>query len=229
MKHTNYQTITDKAKSLEHEELKRAMIAHGGFYAWSEENGDCPLIAINPDGSAPEPQDIEVTQIALIGGRLEFSGVDKQYGVPVDFRLEDIFSDQISTIIDCIPATDSVSDVSIPIPGNLCKPKLGDKVWVFNMDRRDKARDRYGEITKVGKKYFYVKTGIHSEERFYIETLQHDGGECSPYLELYPSQEACEYHKEAEEKKRAISNRLFRFLTDEEACELYDTLTARDI
>lgn len=230
MKHSNYQTKINEIKALECEELKLALEAHGGCYEWGGENiGSGPIIAINPDSSVPEPLDIEITKVAVVDDHLEISGTNKKDGEPVAFDIDDIFAGHLSFIIDYIPATDKVSDVSIPLPPKTYKPQVGDKVWLFNTDRRDKASDRYGEITKIARKYFYVKSGIHSEERFYMDTFKHDNGECSPCYELFVSKEACEFCQKVKENRRAIGNRLLQFLTDEEACELYETLSKRDI
>lgn len=121
----------------------------------------------------------------------------------------------------------NVSGTSASMKTKPLIPKVGDNVWIFNKDRRDKANDRYGEITRIGKKYFYVRFGIYNEARFETTTLIHDNGKCSPRYELYPSQEACEFHKEAEKKKHILSDSLLIYLTDEEATSLYNTLIER--
>lgn len=113
MKHSDYQAKVNELKALEHEELKRAIEAHGDSYEWDSENGGSyPIIAINSNKSEPEPQDIEITKVAIIDGRLKISGVDNKYGGPVKFDADDIFAGHLSFIIDYIPATDEVSDVS---------------------------------------------------------------------------------------------------------------------
>lgn len=229
MKHSDYQAKVNELKALEHEELKRAIEAHGGSYEWDSENGGSyPIIAINSNKSEPEPQDIEITKVSIVDGQLKISGVDNKYGEPIKFDTDDIFAGHLSFIIDYIPATNEVSDVSIPLSPIVYKPQVGDKVWLFNTDRRDRASDRYGEVTKIARKYFYVKSGTYLEERFHMDTLRHDSGEYSPCYELFVSKEACEFSKKAEENRRAISNHLFRFLTDEEAFELYERLSKRD-
>lgn len=229
MKHSDYQAKVNELKALEYEELRRAIEAHGGSYEWdSKSGGSYPIIAINSNKSEPEPQDIEITKVTIVEGCLKISGVDNKYGEPVAFDTDDIFAGHLSFIIDYLPATDEVSDVSIPPHPKTYKPQIGDKVWLFNTDRRDKSSDRYGEVTKIARKFFYVKSGIHSEERFYIDTLKHDNGEYSSSYELFASREACEFCKKAAENRRAISNHLYQFLTDEEACELYERLSKRN-
>lgn len=230
MKHSDYEAKVNDLKALEYKELRRAIEAHGGSYQWDSENGGSyPIIAINQNKSEPEPQDVEITKVAIVEGCLKISGVDNKYGEPVVFEVDDIFAGHLSFIIDYIPATDEVSNVTFPLPPKIYKPQVGDKVWLFNTDRRDKANDRYGEVIKIARKYFYIKSGTHSEERFYLDTLKHDNGECSPCYELFVSKEACKSRQKAIENRRAIGNHLFQFLTDEEACELYETLSKRDI
>lgn len=158
---------------------------------------------------------------------LEIYGADLEDNSPITFTADDVFVGHLSFVIDCVPAIGHISDVSLPLPMQTSKPIVGDKIWLFNTDRRDKANDRYGEVVRIGRKFFYIKTGIHSEERFEIDTFKHDNGEYSPYYKLYPSQEACEYSQKATENRQAISNHLWKFLTDEEAIKLYDTLTER--
>ncbi len=128
---------------------------------------------------------------------------------------------------DCTSVTGEVSDVSTLSSEKPFKPKVGDKVWLFNRDRRDKNSDRYGEVIRKARKYLYVKTGLHSEERFDIETLEHDNGECSPCYDLFSSQEECDYHQKAIQSRCEISNNLYRLLTDDEACVLYGRLLQR--
>lgn len=228
MKCTNIQTKVEEVKALEFTELRRAIEAHGGSYEWDEENsGGRPVIAINPDNSEPSPQDIEVTKVAIVDGNIEISGVDKKYGESVDFQLDDIFAGHISFITEYIPATDEVSDVSIPLPPKRYKPAKGDKVWLHNKDRRYKDKDRYGEVTKIARKYFYVKTGTNNEERFDIETFEHIHSDSSPYYELHPSRALCEFRKKAGEYRKAISHHLFLLFTDNEVCDLYDMLIKR--
>lgn len=119
MKHSDYQAKIDEIKTLECCELKRAVSAHGGFYEWSEENGGCPpIIAINSDNSEPEPQDVEITKVAVIDNCLEISGIDKGTGEPIEFDIDDIFPGHLSFIIDYIPETDEVSDASQPASTN---------------------------------------------------------------------------------------------------------------
>ena len=97
MKHSDYQAKVNELKALEYEELKRSIEAHGGSYEWDSENGGSyPIIAINSNKSEPEPQDIEITKVAIVDGQLKISGVDNKYGEPVKFDADDIFAGHLS-------------------------------------------------------------------------------------------------------------------------------------
>lgn len=225
MKYSDFYSKAKELRQQECQEVIKALNAHGGSYQWNSNN--YPIIPINADKSCPCPQDIRIFKATVVNGNLELWGVDNEYGNPVEFNVSDVFAGYLSFIIDYIPATKEVSDVSVSLKSKPFIPKVGDNVWIFNKDRRDNVNDRYGEVTRIGKKYFYVKAGLHKEERFKISTLAHDNGECSPRYELYPSQEICEFHKEAEKRRSAISDHLYTYLTDEEAMELYNTLIQR--
>lgn len=168
MKHSDYQAKVNELKALEYEELRRAIEAHGGSYEWdSKSGGSYPIIAINSNKSEPEPQDIEITKVAIVEGCLKISGVDNKYGEPVKFDAGDVFAGHLSFIIDYLPATDEVSDVSIPPLPKTYKPQIGDKVWLFNTDRRDKSSDRYGEVTKIARNFFLCQIR-HSFRRTFL-------------------------------------------------------------
>lgn len=225
MKYSNFYTKAKELRQQECEEVIKALNAHGGSYQWNSNN--YPIIPINADKSCPFSQDIRIFRATVVNGNLELWGVDNKYGNPVEFNVSDVFAGYLSFIIDYIPETKEVSDVSGSQKDKPFIPKIGACVWIFNKDRRDKANDRYGEITRVGKKYFYVKAGMHNEVRFEIHTLVHDNGECSPRYELYSTQEICELHKDAEKKRYILSDSLFRHLSDEETIELYNNLIRR--
>lgn len=229
MKHTNFQAKVNEVKHLEFKELKKALEAHGGSYEWNLKDYDSyPTIAINVNKSYPAPQDVRISKATIVNGDIKLSGVDMEDDSPVNFDTNDVFAGHLSYITDEIPATNEISDVSLSLPSKTYIPHIGDKVWLFNRDRRDKDKDRYGEVSKIGRKYFHVKTGLHTEERFKIDTLEHENGEYSPDYELYISQETCEFHQKAIDSRRAISNHLFQFLTDKEAIELRDMLVKRE-
>ena len=119
MKHTN---LYDKIKEISRQEIAEliaAVNAHGGKFQWSigdDENGDegieRPIIAINPDNCCPNPTDVEVISVHVNSGKLELTGVDKNDRNEISFTPEEVFVGHLSFIIDYIPETETVSDVS---------------------------------------------------------------------------------------------------------------------
>lgn len=120
MKHTNFRWEIQAMKRHEVAELKLAIKAHGGSYSWwDEENGfqddeDHPIIAVNVTGMFPNPTDVEIRRVEIVNDTLMLVGEDKETGCSVDFTADDIFVGHIGYIIDLIPVTEAVDDVTIP-------------------------------------------------------------------------------------------------------------------
>jgi len=70
---------------------------------------------------------------------------------------------------------------------------VGDEVYVVSLSFIDRVKGEpiQGEVTKVGRKYFYVKFGWQTE-RFYIKDNRHD--RYSPMYRLFPSMQAFKDH-----------------------------------
>lgn len=105
--------------------------------------------------------------------------------------------------------------------------QVGKTFYLFNIDRRDKVNDKEVFVSRVGKKYFYVNYG-YQELKFDIKTQVHINTPYSPRYVLYNSKQEREYHLETERRRRAISDRLYRFLTKEEVNDIYNLLILRD-
>lgn len=105
--------------------------------------------------------------------------------------------------------------------------QVGRTFYLFNIDRRDKSNDKEVSVSKIGKKYFYVNCG-YQELKFDIKTRVHINTPYSPRYVLYSSKQECEYHFETGRRRRAISDRLYQFLTMEEVNEIYNLLILRD-
>lgn len=119
MKHTDFYSLVKNIKHKEQEELCKALEAHGGSYSWWDDSKSCfmenvqyPIIAVNVDCTFPNPTDVEIKSISVKDGWLNFVGEDKNSGELVDFCADDIFAGQIEYIIDLIPDTDAVNDVT---------------------------------------------------------------------------------------------------------------------
>lgn len=108
------------------------------------------------------------------------------------------------------------------------RPKVGDKIWLAHIDRRDKDRDRYVEVIKIGKKYLYANIGYGEEIRFNVDTLRHENGKHSSRYRLFISKETSDYILETQKRRLILSTRLSQFLTDREVNDLYSILIQRD-
>lgn len=105
--------------------------------------------------------------------------------------------------------------------------QVGKSLYLFNIDRRDKANDKEVFVSKVGKKYFYVSYGC-VKLKFDIKTQIHINTPYSPRFKLYKSKEDCEYILETERRRKSIANELYHLLTREEVNRIYDFLILRD-
>ena len=112
MKHTNFHSLVEKIKQQEYQELMLAVQAHDGRYKWNDDT-ERPIIAVNVDGNYPYPDDIEITEVSIVDGILVLKGEDKEFGNSVDFKPPDVFAGHLSFIIDYLPHTDVVTDVSV--------------------------------------------------------------------------------------------------------------------
>lgn len=120
MKHTDYYQQSREIKRKSIAELAAALNAHGGSYTWrnpddddnNDENKDIPCIGFNLDGG---PVDVEVYQafvdeqggIRIVGRYHDDSG---DFG---EFDPWDAFVAHLDFLMDEIPETEEVSDVSL--------------------------------------------------------------------------------------------------------------------
>lgn len=120
MKHTELYNEYKKLDELGRQELIAAVKAHGGEYVFIDENDedwydndDVPIVCARFsyfDGMS----DYYVSRVTVDDkGYLSIYGFEKEYDSPSDEReLYQIEAGHIGTIIDCIPATETVKDVS---------------------------------------------------------------------------------------------------------------------
>lgn len=114
MNHTDFYKLNQRIKKQEYDELFLAVQAHGGCYQWAGGDDDeKPLIAVNPNSISPDPIDVFINKVEIVNGFLEIYGRDKNNDNEVDFGPEDVFTEGLGYIIDCISETDKVSDVTI--------------------------------------------------------------------------------------------------------------------
>lgn len=113
MIHTYFYDIISSIKKQEYNELYRAVEAHGGSYKWDWKSDDIPTIAVNITKDCyPNPTDVDILSVSIVDGMLKLEGVEKEWRYEVDFEPTDVFAGHLSYIIDCIPAIDSISDVT---------------------------------------------------------------------------------------------------------------------
>lgn len=119
MKHTDFYLEIQKIKKQEQEELVEALKAHGGSYSWYNEEtkefaDEYPCIAVNVDGTFPNPTDVIIHSVSIDHREhLLFVGEDKKDSwYLVDFEADDVFAGHLSYIIDLIPETNTVDDVT---------------------------------------------------------------------------------------------------------------------
>lgn len=113
MEHLNFYPIIKFIKSYIVGEIKAAVKAHGGEYRWEDE-GECPIVAANPDTCYPQPLDVSISAISLDdNGELIFEANDKETGREMDdLNVDDIFVEHLGFIIGLMDDAPGVCDVA---------------------------------------------------------------------------------------------------------------------
>lgn len=99
-------------------ELKAALAAHGGKFSWySEEDEEyadnAPIVICNNRYAGPVDVKVRSAYVSSYGSVfIEAATVDCDDDITIEF--DDIVVSNIQYIIESIPVTDAVSDVSIP-------------------------------------------------------------------------------------------------------------------
>lgn len=117
MKHTDFYQLAKEFKRKEQQELIRALEAHGGSYSWYDTVNNCikddhPIIPIN---SKNGPMDIAIRSAIVLNSRLRIYGESCEDAKEVYFEPNDVFAGYMEYIIEKIPATKDVSDVTIQL------------------------------------------------------------------------------------------------------------------
>lgn len=122
MEYTNMFSLFQKVRSIETQELIAAVKAHKGLYQFGYETddrecdlGECPIVMANPDRADPNPIDVYVLQVRLIGedkNVLEIYGIEKESCTEVYLSPDDIAVEHIPFITESIRMTDKVKSVS---------------------------------------------------------------------------------------------------------------------
>jgi hypothetical protein len=175
MEHTDFDRKIEQIKQQETAELIAAVNAHGGKFQWpmedDDDNMERPIIAINPDSKYPNPTDVEVISVCVNSGRLELIGLEKNDGYEIPFTPEEVFPGHLSFIIDYIPETEDIKDVtkqtvSFPI-ASVSRDDLKERGFdIDNIDDDDmsdlaeRMGDAYREIV------FYIDLDAITNECF---------------------------------------------------------------
>ena len=99
-------------------ELKAALDAHGGKFSWySEEDEEyaenVPTVMCNNRYAGPV--DVKVRSVYIDShGYVMIEAATNDYNDEITIEFDDIVASHIQYIIESIPVTDAVSDVSIP-------------------------------------------------------------------------------------------------------------------
>ena len=99
-------------------ELRLAVQAHGGEYSWyseeEEEYADnVPIVLCNHEYAGPV--DVKVRRVYIDEhGCMEIEAATNEYDDDINVEFDDIVPNHIQYIIECMPATDKVDDVSTP-------------------------------------------------------------------------------------------------------------------
>lgn len=118
MKCTDVWEIAKKLHNHIKEELKAAIIAHGGEFSWySEEDEEyadnAPVVACY--GRYAGAVEVKIRRVYLYESKcIGIEAATNDFDDEITIELEDIIASNIQFIIESIPATDTVSDVSVP-------------------------------------------------------------------------------------------------------------------
>lgn len=116
MKHTDLYKKYKEIEAIEREELKKAVLAHGGEFRFQTEDGggiegvQAPIVMAGTKHWESNC-DCYITRIVVNDGFLEIYGYDKECG-DKETLLTDIGFGHLGYIIDEIPETDEVQDVT---------------------------------------------------------------------------------------------------------------------
>ena len=136
MRHTDFYKKYKELESLEREELKKAVLAHGGEFRFMTKDGEeiegvqAPIVMAG-DRHWDANCDCYITRVVVNNGFLEIYGYDKESGSD-EILLDNVEFGHLNYIIDEIPETNEVHDVTTEVPTNdipivsLCRSDIYD-------------------------------------------------------------------------------------------------------
>lgn len=168
MKHTDFTPIIDQLRSIEKEELKQAVLAHGGLYRIDE--GHRPAITFPCSDDSDTAEDVEICQVSVNDdGNLCLTG--KPYGPfgdsgpEIEYNPDYLPLGMIGFIIDEIPETNDTKDVSKKVTINT----------TVLTDIQKIRKDACDKIKAILKK--------HNVEEVYASDICET---CTPVIEKHP-------------------------------------------
>lgn len=135
MKCNNFDDILKKLEDFEKQELKAAVLAHGGLYRFEEE--DRVTITFDTADELDGADDVEVCQVSVNdNGQLVITGIPRDELDEIELDPDDAASGHLHYVTEAIPETDGVGDVSIP-------------VTLLALDGEDSAKEALSAIRKA--------------------------------------------------------------------------------
>ena len=118
MKHTDLYNKYRELEAIEREELKRAVLAHGGEFCFFDENGDevegtHPPIVLAGNSHWSSNVDCVITRVAVVDNFLEIYGYDKEGYSDEDICLDGVELGHLGYITDAISETKEIKDVTV--------------------------------------------------------------------------------------------------------------------
>lgn len=116
MGHSDFYEMYNTIRKQEVKELQLALDAHGGSFIWIDDEHDReqlyspPCIAVNVDCG---PMDIIVHKAWFDDSGIQLLVSDKEWGDKIDIELKDIVPGHLAYLIEYMPITTKVNDVSI--------------------------------------------------------------------------------------------------------------------
>lgn len=181
MRHSDFYKKYRELEALEREELKKAVLAHGGEFRFQTKDGEeiegvsAPIVMAG-DSHWDSNCDCVITRVAVVDGYLEIYGYDKEYGSE-EMWLDDVEFGHLSYIIDEIPETEDMKDVSTAPPVY--------EVSVVSLCREDISDAGYDpEISDEDFQQVASRVGKYLEWQDFFPQFLEDVREACEYLEL---------------------------------------------
>ncbi len=116
IQHSDIKCMCDRVRAIELNELKKSLNAHGGKFEWNDDSFDRGLFApiVITDSKYTGPIEVMIEKIELDkDNNYVVNAIDAELCTAVNVKMDDIVTGYIHKIIDKIPATNEVKDVSI--------------------------------------------------------------------------------------------------------------------